>query len=94
MISEGRYWNFLQGTEKIIDRAAEMSNMQRMQEIKCGGELYCSFRNGLCYEFLPGQVLSQARLWEEKVWRGVAGRMARMHRSGENTCSMTIVATS
>lgn len=54
--------------------------MQRMQEIKCGGELYCSFTNGLCYEFLPGQVLSQARLWEDKVWRGVAGRMARMHR--------------
>jgi ethanolamine kinase len=68
-----------EGTERIIDRQEEMKNMQRMQSIGCGGKLYAAFDNGICYEFLAGSVMSQARVWEEGVWRGVARALAKMH---------------
>ena len=68
-----------EGTDRIIDRQEEMRNMVRLQGIGCGSKLYASFDNGICYEFLEGEVLGQARLGEEGVWRGVATRLAAMH---------------
>jgi len=68
-----------QGTDMIIDREGEMKNMARMQGIGLGGKLYAAFNNGICYQFLSGEVLSQSRLWETVVWKGVAKAMATMH---------------
>ena len=45
-----------QGTDMIIDREGEMKNMSRMQGIGLGGKLYAAFNNGICYEFLAGEV--------------------------------------
>ena len=47
-----------QGTDMIIDREGEMKNMARMQGIGLGGKLYAAFNNGICYQFLAGEVLS------------------------------------
>jgi len=44
-----------------------------------GGKLYAAFNNGICYQFLAGEVLSQSRLWEVEIWKGVAKAMATMH---------------
>merc|ERR1719348_2880676 len=63
----------------IIDREGEMKNMSRMQGIGLGGKLYAAFNNGICYEFLAGEVLSQSRVWETDIWQGVAKAMATMH---------------
>jgi len=68
-----------QGTAMIIDREGEMKNMARMQGIGLGGKLYAAFNNGICYQFLAGEVLSQSRLWETEIWKGVAKAMATMH---------------
>merc|ERR1712181_36597 len=68
-----------QGTAMIIDREGEMKNMARMQGIGLGGKLYAAFNNGICYQFLAGEVLSQSRLWETKIWKGIAKAMATMH---------------
>jgi len=68
-----------QGTDMIIDREGEMKNMARMQGIGLGGKLYAAFNNGICYQFLAGEVLSQSRLWEAEIWEGVAKAMATMH---------------
>ena len=47
-----------QGTDMIIDREGEMKNMARMQGIGLGGKLYAAFNNGICYQFLTGEVPS------------------------------------
>lgn len=67
------------GTEKIIDRKVELENMKKMQEMGCGSKVYGSFSNGLCYEFLHGDILSQDMLKDKSIYRSVARMMARMH---------------
>jgi len=69
-----------EGTETIIDRQAEMLNMQTMQNNSCGSKLYAVFNNGICYEFLQGEILSQEKLYEPQVWTLVARMMARLHQ--------------
>jgi len=68
-----------EGTEKIIDRKAEVDNMQRLQRIGCGSRLYASFNNGLCYEFIPGEILSQDMLKDPLIFKDVARMMAKIH---------------
>lgn len=68
-----------EGTEKIIDRQAEVNNMLKVQSIGCGSQLYATFNNGLCYEFIQGEILSQAMLEDPLVYGEVARTMARMH---------------
>jgi thiamine kinase-like enzyme len=70
-----------EGTDAFIDRAAERDNMQRLEAAGLGARLHAAFRNGLCYEFVQGEVLAgcRHRLQEGSVWRGVAARMARLH---------------
>jgi len=67
------------GTEKIIDRKMELENMKKMQEMGCGSQVYGSFNNGICYEFIHGEILRQEMLKEKVVYRAVAQMMAKMH---------------
>jgi len=69
-----------EGTDKIIDRSTEMMNMQRVHQQLDGSKLYAAFDNGICYSFICGEVLTQSRIYEEKVWRGIAVMMAKMHK--------------
>ena len=50
-----------------------------MQEMGCGSKLYGSFNNGLCYEFIHGEILSQDMLKDKVIYRSVARMMAKMH---------------
>ena len=45
------------GTDKIIDRQAEIDNMKLFQEKGCGPGLLATFKNGLAYPFLPGKTI-------------------------------------
>ena len=67
------------GTEKIIDRKVELENMKRMEDMGCGSKLYGSFNNGLCYEFIHGEILTQGMLMDKVIYRSVARMMAKMH---------------
>jgi len=67
------------GTEKIIDRKVELENMKKMQEMGCGSKVYGIFNNGICYEFLHGEILQQEMLKEKVIYRSVARMMAKMH---------------
>jgi len=67
------------GTEKIIDRKVELENMKKMQEMGCGSKVYGIFNNGICYEFLHGEILQQEMLKEKVIYRSVAKMMAKMH---------------
>ena len=67
------------GTEKIIDRKVELENMKRMEDMGCGSKFYGSFNNGLCYEFIHGEILTQGMLMDKVIYRSVARMMAKMH---------------
>jgi len=67
------------GTDIIIDRDAEKENMKLLETIGCGSKLYAEFNNGISYEFIHGDILTQDRLHDPKVWSNVAKMMARMH---------------
>ncbi|XP_061078488.1 ethanolamine kinase 1-like [Conger conger] len=72
-------------TERLVDRARERATLQLLQAHGCGPRLYCSFTNGLCYQYLSGRVLEDRLLREPAVYRLIAAEMARIHsipRSG------------
>ena len=74
------------GTEKIIDRNMEMENMIKYRKLGSGSQLYAIFNNGICYEFLHGDLLSQATCLQSDVYRSVARGMARLHSVPIDTC--------
>jgi len=67
------------GTEKIIDRKMELENMMKLEQMGCGSKLYGSFNNGLCYQFIHGEILSQDMLKDKEISRWVARMMASIH---------------
>ena len=69
-----------QKTELIIDRTAEIRNMLVLNQVGCGCKLYAIFGNGLCYEYLPGDILTIESAKSESIYPLVAKAMAAMHR--------------
>uniref|UniRef100_A0A8B9GU41 ethanolamine kinase n=1 Tax=Astyanax mexicanus TaxID=7994 RepID=A0A8B9GU41_ASTMX len=49
-------------TELFVDRKREMEMFRLLHAHGCGPRLYCSFQNGICYEFLKGTVLDDPLL--------------------------------
>ncbi len=46
------------GTENLIDRRKEIENMKLLSRFDVGPKVYCTFVNGLVYEFKPGREVS------------------------------------
>uniref|UniRef100_A0A672LMD3 ethanolamine kinase n=1 Tax=Sinocyclocheilus grahami TaxID=75366 RepID=A0A672LMD3_SINGR len=44
-------------TELIVDRDNELKSFQVLHANGCAPRLYCSFQNGICYEFIQGRAL-------------------------------------
>ncbi len=44
------------GTEQFISRANEIETMKLMKQMGLGPRFYARFNNGVCYEFLPGEI--------------------------------------
>ncbi|XP_073687792.1 ethanolamine kinase 1 [Garra rufa] len=79
-----------QKTELFMDRGKEMEMFQVLHKHGCGPELYCSFTNGICYEFIRGVVLDDTLLRQPSVYRLIAREMGKIHaiKSGETVnCS-------
>ncbi len=68
-------------TELIIDRDSEIRNMMALYEAGVGCRLYAQFKNGLAYEFLPGETLTIESVKSPEVFPLVARAMAKMHKS-------------
>ena len=43
-------------TDALVDRDAEMRNMELLHSAGCGPPLLARFSNGIAYEFVPGAV--------------------------------------
>ena len=68
-------------TELIIDRNAEIRNMMLLNKAGCGCQLYAIFGNGLCYEYLPGDILTIESAKNPAIYPLVASAMAYMHKN-------------
>ncbi|XP_041967052.1 ethanolamine kinase 1-like [Alosa sapidissima] len=74
-------------TDLYLDRHKEMDMFQILHEHGCGPKLYCSFDNGICYEFLHGMVLDGPLLRQPDIYRLIAGEMAKIHSIKPRTSS-------
>lgn len=66
-------------TELFIDRKIEIRNMQLMHAAGLSPPLFCSFRNGICYGYTPGQVLDHEMVRDATISRLIAEKLAEMH---------------
>ncbi|KAG7473744.1 hypothetical protein MATL_G00099090 [Megalops atlanticus] len=66
-------------TELYVDREKELETFQVLHAHGCGPELYCSFRNGICYQFVRGVALDDRLLRQPAIYRLIAVEMARIH---------------
>ncbi|KAG8132095.1 hypothetical protein E2320_009979 [Naja naja] len=56
-------------TELIVDRANELRNFQVLQDNGCAPNLFCTFENGYCYEFMSGKALGPEHIRESSMFR-------------------------
>ncbi|XP_053486729.1 ethanolamine kinase 2 isoform X2 [Ictalurus furcatus] len=66
-------------TELFLDRKKEVEMLKLLHSHGCGPRLYCSFHNGICYEFLKGVALEDVLLQQPSVYRLVAVEMGKIH---------------
>ncbi|KAM6937908.1 ethanolamine kinase 1 [Xenentodon cancila] len=66
-------------TELYVDRDREVEMFQVFHAHGCGPDIYCSFKNGICYEFMRGTVLEDKLLRQPSIYRLIAAEMGRIH---------------
>uniref|UniRef100_A0A8C1HM57 ethanolamine kinase n=1 Tax=Cyprinus carpio carpio TaxID=630221 RepID=A0A8C1HM57_CYPCA len=66
-------------TELIVDRDNELKSFQVLHANGCAPRLYCTFQNGICYEFMEGRALDTQDVRDPVLLRLIAGEMARIH---------------
>ncbi|KAL8939540.1 MAG: hypothetical protein Q9216_003300 [Gyalolechia sp. 2 TL-2023] len=67
------------GTDVLIDRERESQSHSLLCKHGLAPELLARFQNGLMYKFIRGQVCESDDLTKERIWRGVARRIAEWH---------------
>ncbi|XP_053362551.1 ethanolamine kinase 1 [Clarias gariepinus] len=70
---------FGRATELFINRQKELEMLKLLHSHGCGPKLYCSFHNGICYEFLKGVALDDVLVRQPLVYRLVAGELGKLH---------------
>ncbi|KAM6973349.1 ethanolamine kinase 1 [Aplochiton taeniatus] len=68
-----------QMTELFVDRNREVEMFQVLHANGCGPQIYCSFQNGICYDFVRGSVLDDSLLSQPSIYRLIAAEMGRIH---------------
>ncbi|XP_064857928.1 ethanolamine kinase 1-like isoform X1 [Oncorhynchus nerka] len=66
-------------TELIVDRDNELKSFQVLHANGCAPRLYCTFQNGLCYEFMQGDALGTQDVRDPILLRLISREMARIH---------------
>ncbi|XP_029992493.1 ethanolamine kinase 1 [Sphaeramia orbicularis] len=66
-------------TELFVNRDREVEMFQVFHAHGCGPQIYCSFQNGICYEFVRGTVLDDELLRQPSIYRLIAAEMGRVH---------------
>ncbi|KAM9376217.1 ethanolamine kinase 1 [Pholidichthys leucotaenia] len=66
-------------TELYVNRDREVEMFQVLHAHNCGPEIYCTFQNGICYEFVRGESLDDELLRQPSIYRLIAAEMGRIH---------------
>uniref|UniRef100_A0A1A7Z5W2 ethanolamine kinase n=1 Tax=Iconisemion striatum TaxID=60296 RepID=A0A1A7Z5W2_9TELE len=66
-------------TELLVDRENEVKSFRVLHAHRCAPRLYCTFNNGLCYEFLQGTALEPEHIRSQSVYRLIARQLAKYH---------------
>ncbi|KAM4749526.1 ethanolamine kinase 1 [Rhinophrynus dorsalis] len=66
-------------TELLVDRDEELKSFRVLQSYGCAPKLYCTFNNGLCYEFMQGEALNPEHVCNPTVFRLIARQLAKIH---------------
>ncbi|XP_069489206.1 ethanolamine kinase 2 [Ambystoma mexicanum] len=66
-------------TELFVDRTNEVKSFQLLRQHGCAPDLYCTFQNGLCYEFMQGLALGPEEVRQQHIFRLIAEEMAKFH---------------
>ncbi|XP_072905549.1 ethanolamine kinase 1-like isoform X1 [Hemitrygon akajei] len=66
-------------TERFINRENEVKSFQILHAHHRAPELYCTFQNGICYEFIKGTVIDMWLLRNPSISRLIAKEMAHFH---------------
>ncbi|MBN3307804.1 EKI1 kinase, partial [Amia calva] len=66
-------------TDLFVDRGNELKSFMVLHAHNCGPQLYCTFQNGICYEYLKGTVLNEGLVRQPAIYRLIAVEMARIH---------------
>ncbi|KAI0236353.1 Ethanolamine kinase 1 [Lamellibrachia satsuma] len=66
-------------TDLIIDRAAEMRNIQLLHAVGCARPLYARFANGIAYGFFPGKCVDEITVRDPVISRLIAQEMVKVH---------------
>ncbi|MEE6477415.1 hypothetical protein FKM82_011508 [Ascaphus truei] len=66
-------------TELLVDRDEELKSFQVLQSHGCAPQLYCTFNNGLCYEFMQGEALDPEHVCNPTICRLIARQLAKIH---------------
>jgi len=67
-------------TEKLIDRKAELDNIEKFHQVGLGAKLYGAFQNGYVYEYFEGKALQPEDLVSCKLIDKIAEHMGVWHR--------------
>jgi hypothetical protein len=63
-------------TETYINRNDEIETMMKMARLGLGAKFYGRFKNGICYEYLPGSTVKNF-LYDENVFAQIAKAIAK-----------------
>uniref|UniRef100_A0A667XAZ2 ethanolamine kinase n=1 Tax=Myripristis murdjan TaxID=586833 RepID=A0A667XAZ2_9TELE len=74
-------------TELYVNRDREVEMFQVFHAHGCGPQIYCSFQNGICYEFVRGAVLDDELLHQPSIYRLIAAEMGKIH-SIQHKCNL------
>ncbi|XP_060632551.2 ethanolamine kinase 1 [Anolis sagrei] len=66
-------------TELLVDRDEELKSFRVLQAHGCAPKLYCTFNNGLCYEFMQGEALDPEHVCNPEIFRLIARQLAKIH---------------
>jgi ethanolamine kinase len=69
-------------TEDFISRDDEIETMKLLKKHNLGPQFYCKFKNGIAYEFLPGQILDQKMINDARIFTKTAQTFAIFHLVG------------
>jgi thiamine kinase-like enzyme len=65
-------------SDTVCDRDKEIESMKKLSSIGLGAAFYARFKNGICYQYLPGSKISKEMLYNKSMYTKVAKGISRI----------------